>query len=104
MFDDVIKLLKLYVEINEYGDRTEDPTKTESREVFAKVKSIGMKEKYQALAVGLEPELTFVLADYLDYKNEEAVEYNDIRYRVIRTYQKEGTTELELVVMNDADA
>lgn len=94
MYNDVITLLSIEEEPNDIGDLVETITRTE---VFAEVRSIGMKEKYEALAVGLKPELTFVLADYYDYDNQEAVEYNGIRYKVLRTYQKR-TRELEIVV------
>lgn len=94
MYNDVIALLSIEEEPNDIGDLVETITRTE---VFAEVRSIGMKEKYEALAVGLKPELTFVLADYYDYDNQEAVEYNGIRYKVLRTYQKR-THELEIVV------
>jgi SPP1 family predicted phage head-tail adaptor len=94
MYNDVITLLSIEEEPNDIGDLVETITRTE---VFAEVRSIGMKEKYEALAVGLKPELTFVLADYYDYDNQQAVEYNGIRYKVLRTYQKR-THELEIVV------
>lgn len=94
MYNDVITLLSIEEEPNDIGDLVETITRTE---VFAEVRSIGMKEKYEALAVGLKPELTFVLADYYDYDNQPAVEYNGIRYKVLRTYQKR-THELEIVV------
>lgn len=67
-----------------------------SREVFCGVRSIGQKEFYQAHASDFHPELKLVLADYLDYQDEQLVEYNGRRYRVIRTYR--AGQELELVV------
>lgn len=94
MYNDVIKLLTITEAPNEIGDRIESISE---KEVFAKVRSIGMKEKYEALNVGLKPELTFVLADYYDYENQEFIEYESQRYKVLRTYRKE-TNELEIVV------
>lgn len=97
MYDEVITLLNITTTTNDYGDMIETETK---KDVFAQVKSIGMKETYQALSVGLKPELIFILADYYDYENQKAIEYEGERYSVIRTYRK--SNELELVVTHDA--
>lgn len=94
MYNDVITLLSIATTTNEVGDTVETIT---SKEVFAQVRSVGMKESYEALAVGLKPELEFVLADYYDYDDQEFIEYNSVRYRVLRTYRK-LSNELELVV------
>lgn len=99
MYNDVIKLVKKTYTTDVYGDTTAVET---SREVFAEVRSIGMKEKYEALQAGLDPEYTFVLADYYEYENETEIEYESARYRVIRTYRKDRT--IEIVVARDAVA
>lgn len=93
MQNDVIKLLKRTYTTDEYGDNI--PTVT-STEVFAEVRSVGMKEKYEALAIGLNPEFSFAIADYYDYINEDQVEYEGEIYRVLRTYRK--SQGLEIVV------
>lgn len=66
-----------------------------SRTVFCSVRSVGMKEFYQASATDFHPEITFVLADYLEYENEKLADHNGTRYRIMRTYRK--GQELELV-------
>lgn len=81
---DVLTLIRLEITLDEYGD----PVITEiPREVFAEQMSIGLKEFYQAHAVGLQPEVKFKLADYLDYEDEIVVEHDGNRYRVLRTYR-----------------
>ena len=95
MYNDVISLLTITLATNDIGDMVETIVKSE---VFAKVKSVGMKENYEALAVGLKPELVFVLADYYDYDDQEFIEYETKRYKVLRIYKKEGKIELEIVV------
>ena len=67
-----------------------------SRYVFCRLASIGMKEFYEANARDFFPEVKFILADYLDYDNEQLVEHNGQRYRVLRTYRT--GQELEIVV------
>lgn len=96
--NEVLTLITVVNGVDEYGD----PTTTEtSRTVFCGLSSIGQKEFYQAHAVGLQPELKFILADYLDYSGETLVEYDGQRYRVLRTY-RDGL-ELELVVYREVN-
>ena len=71
-----------------------------TRDVFCGLRSIGMKEFYEANARDFYPELVFILADYLDYDNEQLVEHNEQRYRVLRTYRT--GQELEVVVTRAA--
>lgn len=96
MQNDVITLVSRTYTQDAYGDSVASET---SREIFAEVRSVGMREKYEALQAGLDPELTFVLADYYDYNNEPVVVYQDERYRVIRTYRKD--ISIEIVVTRD---
>ena len=96
MGNDVIRLLKVEGRVTtDKGDTSEI---FEGREVFCAKKSVGMKETYQAFGVGLKPELKFTLSDHYDYQDEEIVEYEDVRYSVLRTFKPIGSNELELVV------
>lgn len=65
------------------------------RDVFCSVKSIGMREFYQANATDFHPEVKFVLADYLDYCGETLCRYDGELYRILRTYRTGN--ELELI-------
>jgi SPP1 family predicted phage head-tail adaptor len=94
MYNEVIELLAITETINEVGDRIESITK---KEVFAQLRSVGMKETYEAMNAGLKPEKVFVLADYYDYNDQEFIEYENERYTVLRTYRK-NSNELEIVV------
>lgn len=67
-----------------------------SRTVLCRLASIGMREFYEASARDFYPEMKFILADYLDYNNEQLVEHNGQRYRVLRTFRT--GQELEIVV------
>lgn len=97
MQNDVIKLIGKSFAVDEYGDSVANES---IHEVFAEVKSVGMREKYEALQAGLNPEFTFVLADYLEYDDEPEIEYQGKRYRMIRTYRNGQT--IEIVVTRDA--
>ena len=96
--NEVLTLIRQTQGSDEYGD----PVVTEStREVFGRLGSIGQAEFYQAHAVGLKPELKFILADYLDYENETLVEYQGQRFRVLRTFR--NGQELELVLYQEVN-
>ena len=69
--------------------------------VYATVKSVGHTEVYEALTHGLHPSITFHIANYLDYDGELYIQYNDHRYRVIRTYRT--GMALEITVEEVAD-
>lgn len=96
MFDNVIKLIAETKTTDEYGDTISIES---SREVFAEVKSIGQKEFYESQAVGLKPEIKFVIADFFDYQGEQKVRFtpfrgNEEEYRVIRTYRTSNRLEI----------
>lgn len=92
MYNDVIFLISTQKTKNKVGDLIEERIQTMR---FAKVKSIGQSEFYQAQAQGMKPEIKFVLADYLDYDNQEEVVYNNFVYKVLRTYR--SGNEMEIV-------
>jgi SPP1 family predicted phage head-tail adaptor len=98
MYNEVITLQKRSYSVDEYGDTVETLS---TRDVFAEIRSIGMREKYEALQAGLDPEYTFVLADYFEYENEDECTYEGQLYRVIRTFRNGQT--MELVVTRAAD-
>lgn len=96
MSNDVITLISVTKSINDYGDTI---TTEVLKDVLADVKSVGMREHYQALSAGLKPEYVFVLADYYDYDGQEYISYNGARFKVERTYRS-GLT-LEITVTKD---
>lgn len=94
----ILKLIQQTPSVDAYGDTVYTET---ARDVFCGLRSIGQKEFYEAHAVGLQPELKFVLADYLDYNDEPLVAYNGQRYRILRTYRT--GQELELVCYREVN-
>lgn len=78
-------------------DENGDPRVQEQRlgMVFAGLRSIGMKEFYQAQTAGSKPEIKFVITDHMDYQGQKYLIHNDIRYKVLRTYRTSGN-ELEI--------
>lgn len=97
MYNSVITLVSEKIKVDEYGDQI----KTQSeRVVFAELKSIGQSEFYQAQALGLKPEIKFVLPDYLEYGGEKRLKFKDFgedneqEYTVLRTYRQNNLLEL----------
>lgn len=98
MYDSIITLISEETTTDECGDQI----KTRSERIaFAELKSIGQSEFYQAQALGLKPEIKFVLPDYLEYHGEKILRFrrfgenDECEYSVLRTYQ--NNNELELV-------
>lgn len=96
MFNDVITLKKETNTVDEYGDTVKTYT---SRNVFAEVKSISQSEFYQAQAVGLKPEIKFVIADFADYEDEKILSYCPFGgttedYTILRTYRNKINLEI----------
>ena len=67
-----------------------DPMTEVRRDVYCTVRSVGMKEAYEALSHGLRPELVFELTHSFEYGGEKSCEYHGIRYSIIRTYVTEA--------------
>lgn len=80
------------------GIKRQEAVKTE---VCCEMASVGMKEFYEAAAVGLQPELKFILSDYLDYNGETCLEYDGKRYRIARTYR--AGRKLEIVCYREVN-
>ena len=103
MYESIITLITETNTVDEYGDTITVETE---RTIFAEVKSIGQTEFYQAQAVGLKPEIKFVIADFADYQNEKKLKYTpfggteDI-YTVLRTYRTKN--QLEIVCKRGID-
>ena len=89
--NDIILLVTETQTTDAFGDPVVTRT---ARKVFCRVASVGSKEFYQAAATGMQPEIKFVLADYLEYKGEKIVLYDGTTYHVLRTYRNDQELEL----------
>ena len=66
----------------------ETPAET-TRTVFCTIRSVGMRESYEALAHGLHPEVVFCLTQDFDYQGEQRCKWGSTYYDIIRTYVTE---------------
>lgn len=98
MYKEIITLLSETQEPDETGELIKV---VKTKEIYAKLLSVGQKEFYEAMAQGLQPEYKFEIADYLDYTNEKKIIFNNIKYKVLRTYRKGN--QLEITVAGDVN-
>lgn len=71
--------------------------KVTERKANARVESVKRTEYYAAKSAGFNPEVTFVMADYMDYDREPIIKWNDRKFKVTRTYRALDNNELEIV-------
>lgn len=84
--------------------RTPGTDEITKREVFCSLRSVGMREFYQANAADLHPEAVFVLTDYLDYEGETLADHDGQRYHVLRTYRTGQELEMVVVAASEEEA
>jgi len=94
MWRDVIHLVTLTSTSSqdEYGGVVE---KEHPRTIFANKKSARQSEFYQAMAVGLKPDIVFEIRN-IDYEDEPRIQYEGITFYIIRTFSKNDEI-LELI-------
>ena len=97
MKSNVVTLISVSPEAHGVGIDPEEATRT----VYCTVKSIGMQEAYQAMGIGLNPELKVILAHDFEYGAERKCELAGVRYNIIRTYITE-TDGIELTLQREA--
>lgn len=86
MFNEIVYLVSYEDsgEVDDYGDKILKPI---YKRRFAKFKSVSLSEFYQAQTAGVKPEIKLEMADYFDYEEQEEVIYNDVLYKVLRTFR-----------------
>lgn len=99
--DELAYLVKRVAAVDESGlpaldDQGRQVMEESFQDVLCEVLSIGQKEFYAAHGTDFHPELKIKLTDYLDYNGEKHVDYDGLRYRVIRTYRVGTALEITL--------
>lgn len=90
-YDHELVLIKQDFTFDEIGNQIPIETR---KTVLCNVKSVGRNEFYSAATAGLRPSIVFVIHGY-EYDGEQFVEFEGIRYKVIRTYSTDFE-EMEL--------
>lgn len=63
-----------------------EPHMNEERTVFCTVRSVSMRETYEAMAAGVTPEAVIRLEHDFEYHNEKRLRIGETEYDIIRTY------------------
>ena len=90
-YDNELVLIAQEFTEDEIGNQVQIETR---RTVLCNVKSVGRNEFYSAATSGLKPSIVFVIHGY-EYNGEQKVEFEGVKYNVIRTYSTDFE-EIEL--------
>lgn len=95
MYDDVITLKEPgAATYDQYGNQTFSYT---DHTVYVIPRGVYKSEFYQAGQLGLQPEITFRIANRWDYHEEKLLEYHGEQYEVIRVDWDAQRDAVELV-------
>lgn len=93
-YTEKIYLVGQTIEADEIGN---DITASETTRLsYAKAQSVKTNEFYSAVEVGLTPSIEFVIKR-LNYNGEKEIEWNGVRYSVIRTIDPKNKFDIVLV-------
>lgn len=92
-YTEELTLIKKTPTQDEFGNIINTET---SRVVLARKNVVGTKEFYSAMAVGIRPTAELQIRKS-NYDNEQEVEYENIRYSIVRTIPK-GKLDIVLVI------
>ena len=93
MKSNVVTLISEVPAAHGVGEEPEEVRRT----VYCTIRSIGRQEAYQAMGIGLNPELKVILAHDFEYGGEAVCEMSGVRFTIIRTYITE-TDGIELTL------
>ena len=89
-----IKLISISVTDDDIGNQVETET---TNEVWAEETGVRQSEFYNAAIAGLRPERTFIVWAN-EYSGQTRIEADEIKYKLIRTYNNPSKSEMiELV-------
>ena len=93
-YNEIIYLITETLEEDDIGNSI--PSSFISTKCYAKKQSVRTNEFYNATMNGLTPSFEFVIKR-LNYNGESEIEYNNIRYQVIRTIDPKNKFDIVLV-------
>lgn len=93
-YTEIIYLISKKIEEDEVGNKM--PFSIESKKCYAKKQSIRTQEFYNAIEVGFNPTIEFVIKR-LNYNNEQELEWNHEKYAIIRAIEPKNKFDIVLV-------
>lgn len=93
-YSEIIYLIQEVIGADDIGNQV--TALSSSKKCYAKVQSVRTNEFYSAVEVGLTPSIEFVVKK-LNYHGENEIEWNGIRYEVIRVVEPKNKFDIVLV-------
>lgn len=93
-YSEIIYLIQEVIGADDIGNQV--TALSSSNKSYAKVQSVRTNEFYGAVEVGLSPSIKFVIKK-LNYHGEHEIEWNGIRYEVIRVIEPKNKFDIVLV-------
>ena len=93
-YSEIIYLIEETIGADDIGNQI--TALSSSNKCYAKVQSVRTNEFYSAVEVGLTPSMEFVIKK-LNYHGEHEIEWNGIRYEIIRVVEPKNKFDIVLV-------
>lgn len=93
-YTEIIYLIEQKIILDEIGNNISHPTT--SKKCFAKKQSVRTNEFYNAVAIGFNPTIEFVVKK-LNYNNEQELIWNNEKYAIIRIVEPKNKYDIVLV-------
>ena len=93
-YSEIIYLIQEVIGADDIGNQV--IALSSSNKCYAKVQSVRTNEFYSAVEIGLTPSMEFVIKK-LNYHGEHEIEWNGIRYEVIRVVEPKNKFDIVLV-------
>lgn len=93
-YQEIIYLVKTVKEVDSIGNVL--PTSETKNKCYAKVQSVRTNEYYNAVENGMTPSFEFVIKK-LNYNGEDEIDYNNVRYKLIRVIEPKNKFDIVLV-------
>lgn len=97
MYDNELTLISYTTTKDSIGCEIKEASE---KKILCKVSSIGSAEFYQAQTNDLKPEMKFIIHSF-EYAGEKVVEFNNVKYQVIRTFMGDTVDRGQNAVKND---
>lgn len=93
-YSEIIYLIEETIGADDIGNQI--TALSSSNKCYAKVQSVRTNEYYNAVEIGLTPSMEFVIKK-LNYNGEHEIEWNNVRYEVIRVVEPKNKFDIVLV-------
>lgn len=93
-YSEIIYLIQEVIGADDIGNQV--TALSSSNKCYAKVQSVRTNEFYSAVEIGLTPSMEFVIKK-LNYHGEHEIEWNGVKYEVIRVVEPKNKFDIVLV-------